>query len=198
MSLVDDTIRLSGRPVTIIRNTGSVSTFMTGEITGTGAGRRRLDPFLDYETAVMIPSDAGIITGDLALSDSEYYLCMAVEKKFYASDMEYYRGLLYKCNSVVSIYYFDTTSKKYDSLHKANVHCLITQVKAQAGMEDKALIIREYRGKSQPFQVFMRESEGLKSECVIVDQDSRRYRVSKDFDVFIADSIAQTQCMWEN
>lgn len=198
MSLIDENIRLSGRPATIIRSTGSVSTFMTAEVTGMEAGRRRLDPLQDFETAVMMPSDSGIVTGDLILLGSEYYLAMAAESKFYSSDMEYLRGLLYKCNSIVSIYYFNTTSKKYDTLHKSSIHCLITQVRAQAGVEDKSLIVKEYRGKSQPFQVFMKESDGLTSECIIVDQGNRRFRVSKDFDVFIADGISQSQCMWEN
>ena len=220
MSLVTETIRLDPRvrQATILRggdisfqdgdvgfNSGyigfqgeSIITYMVAEETGLDAGRRRLDPFFDFETAVKLPPDCGILPGDLIKTGDTYFLVMSLEDKWLMEQRGYYKGLLYRCNSVISIYYFNSTTGKYDTLHKSGIHCLITQVRARAMNEDKAYIVSGYQGKTQPFQIFAQSVSGIKSGCVLIDQDNRRFRISKDFDPFITDSILQTQCMWEN
>lgn len=199
MSLMDETIRLDMRKqdVTIPRSTVTMSTYMVAENTGQDAGKRRLDPFLSYETFARFPSDSTIVPGDKIISGSISYLVMAIEPKYDGGEINYYRATMYKCNSTVSIYYYNESSKKHNTLYTSGVKCLITQVRAQEWLEDKALAMRPYQGKQQPFQVFAQDICGINAECILVDQDSRRYRVSKESDVFVADGILQAQLMWE-
>lgn len=201
MSLVDETIRLDARKqsITILRESGNISSYMVSEVTGIDTGKRRLDPFYDFETFARMPSDSGIVSGDMGQSGNDYYLVMAIESKWLADEIGFYRCTLYKCNSTVSVYYFNNTTKKHDTLHKSNVRCLITQVRAREWDEDKALAVRQYRGRQQPFQLFVQESSGIVSgvDCIVVDQSNRRFRVSKEIDVFIAGGISQAQIIWE-
>lgn len=197
MSLSDEAIRLSGRVVTIVRSGANVTTFMAAAELGNIVGKRKPDPFYDYEVGMMFPSDSTIVEGDLILENSNYYLAMSVAETYLGSDLQYYRGMLYRCNSVVSIYGYDSNTKKPDNLIKANVQCLITQVRAQNQEEDKALTVKNYRGKNKPFQIFMRDTEGLLNTSVIIDQGNRNFRVNKQFDVFVASGIVQTQMILE-
>lgn len=207
MSLVDETIRLDIRKqdASIIRNGAVVAppggtTYMVAEATGMDAGRRRLDPFYDYESFARFPSVAALIAGDIVLSDSIYYLVMALEQKICEGENGYFRATLYKCNAIVSVYYFNTTTKKHDTLHASSVNCLITPARAlQEWDEDRALINRQYRGRQAPFLLFAQDESGIVSniDCVVIDASNRRLRVSKEVDVFVADGISQCQVLWE-
>lgn len=197
-SVTDETIFQRGLLATIIRDSGDIETYTISEITGEKAGRRRLEPALGFDHAFWFMSDSEAKSGDLIRIDTDYYLVMALEPKYEYGELEYYRGTLYKCNSVVTIYTAGASGKD-DTVVKAGVKCLITQVRGQDWDVDRALALpnRSYRGSQKPFQVYMRGSEGLERKHSLVDQDERRYKVSKDFDVFTADGITQTECLWE-
>ena len=197
MSEFDETIRIGGKSATIIRTPTNITTYIMNDVTGMLVGKRRPDPMTDYENGFILPSDCGVVNGDLLLADSKYYLVMSLQAEKPFGELSFYRGMLYECNSLVSIYSYSTTTKKHSVLVKADVSCLITQVRAQAMNDDKAMAIREYRGKIQPFQVFMQSSAGLTKDHIIVDQNNRRFRVAKDFDPFITENILQTQVLWE-
>ena len=201
MSFIDEDIRLAGRPATIIRDAGNISTYATAESTGQDAGRRRLDPNFGFDYTFKFMTDSGIASGDLVVINSEYYLVITLEPKYVFGDLEYYRGTLYKCNSVVSIYYLNNTTKKYDTLHKADVQCLIAPVRAREWDEDKAIIMpnRGYRGQTQPFQVLARSSDGILTEgCIIKDASDRRFRVNKESNPFLSDGVFLSEIEWEN
>lgn len=199
MSIVDEDIRIAGLAASIIRTPSNISTYVMAEITGSEAGRRRLEPALSFDHSFRFMTNSGIVTGDLVSIGTNYFLVMALEPKNIHGILEYYRGTLYKCNSVVTIYGFNSTTQKDDLVIKQNVRCLITQVRAQEWDTDKALALpnRTYRGRTQPFQVYMRASEGLTVKHYFKDQSGRNFRVSKDFDVFISEGILQTEAMWE-
>lgn len=197
MSLMDETIRLVGKPATIIRDSGNIETYMLSQEIGLIVGKRKPDPYFDYEHGFMFQPDSGIVSGDLVLSDNVYYLVMSISNEMPFGQLLYYRGMLYECNSLITIYSYSSITKKHSVTFKSDVRCLITQVRSQEWNDDKASVIKGYRGRTQPFQVFMRASEGLTKDHIIVDQSSRRYRIAKDFDPFIADGILQTQCLWE-
>jgi hypothetical protein len=198
-SLIDESIRLDtrARGVTIIRGSGNINTYMVSEITGND--RSKVDPYYDFESSAKLPSDCGIVSGDLIQCGDDYYLVMAIEEKWCCDELGFYKCTLYKCNSLVSVYYFNSATKEHDVLHKSNVRCLITQVRAQEWDNDKSLIIKQFRGRSSPFQVFAQSNSGIipGKDCVLIDQADRRFRTNKDFDVFIADNISQTQVMLE-
>lgn len=202
MSLIDEAIRLDVRKrnATIIRTGGNISTYMVAEMTGIEAGKRRLDPYFDFEVSAKLPSDCGVVSGDLIQCGSGYYLVMAVEEKWIADELGYYRCALYKCNSVVSVYYFNRSTTVHDILYKSGVRCLITQVRAQEWDDDKTLLIRQFRGRSTPFQIFAKNDSGILpgTDCVLEDQAGRRYRTDKEFDVHVAEGISQTQVKIES
>lgn len=198
MSEVDETIRLAGRSSVIIRAGGNVNTFMYSDKTGQIIGKRKPDPYFDYELAAWFPSDSSIVEGDLVLQDSKYYLVMSVDKDYLDEDIQKYTCMLYECNSLVSIYEYNSVSKKYDSLIKDNVSCLITQVRAKEHIEDKSMVVKQYRGRRIPYQLFIRNNEGLTNTSIIVDQDNRRFRIGKQFDMLITSGIIQTEVLWEN
>lgn len=197
MSELDETIRIAGRAVTIVRDAGNVSTFMYSDKTGQIIGKRKTEPYFDYEVAAWLPSDSTVVSGDLILQGSIYHLVMSVDKDYTGDDLQRYSCMLYECNSVVSIYGYNAVSKELDTLIKSSVNCLVTQVRASAQKEDKNIAIKGYGGKRQPFQCFMRDSEGLTNISRIVDQYSRSFKVNKQFDMFIANGIVQTQIIWE-
>lgn len=190
-------ITLAGIPIQIIRDAGNVNTYMFYGALGRIAGKYRATPDDTYQNGYYLPTNCGAVSGDLILADGEYYLLVSIEKVFDNGTLACYKGMLYKCNSVVTIKSFNTTTKKHDTVKKSNVRCLITQVRAQEWNDDKAMVVKEYRGKTQPFQVFMRASEGLTKDDIIIDQDNHRFRIGKDFDVFTSDGITQTQVVWE-
>lgn len=195
---LDREIKLAGMPVTIIRVVENIETYVYYGHLGHVAGKTRGDPKDVFQAGYYLPTDCEAASGDLLFIDNDYYLLMSFEKVFNNGILTCYRGMLFKCNSIVSIYYFNSSTGEHSILHRSGVHCLITQVRAQDVPDDKALAIREYRGKQTPFQIYMRDSEGLKKEAVLKDQDGRRYKVFKDFDFFVADGITQTQILWEN
>lgn len=190
-------ITLAGIPIQIVRTPSNINTYMFYGALGRIAGKYRANPEDAYQNGYYLPTDCGAVSGDLILADSEYYLLVSIEKIFDNGMLACYRGMLYKCNSVVTIKSFNSTTKKHDTVKKSNVHCLMTQVRAQEWNDDKVMVVREYRGRTQPFQVFLRESEGLTKDDIIIDQDNRRFRVGKDFDVFTSDGITQTQVFYE-
>lgn len=199
MTILDEIIATDPRKqaVTIIR-TVNIETYMVAELTGVESGKRRLDPYFDFENFAKFPSDSGVVSGDLILCGSLYYLAMAIEeKRFVDEEISGYRVTLYKCNSVISDYRLDITTRKPTVLQKSGIHCLITQVRAQAWDEDKATMLRQYRGRQQPFQVFAQAASGISVESILVDQSTRRFRVSKESDVFISENILQAEILWE-
>jgi hypothetical protein len=186
---------------TIIRTTGNVATKMIGEETGIDTGRRRIDPLLDFEVFAKMPAESGVVMGDLILSNDVYYLVMALEPKMYMGTPGFYKASLYECNSIVTIYAYGDVSKKLDTSFKADVRCLITTSRNLRDVpDDKAVINRRFRGSSAPFFLYMRSSEGLLSDGshMVVDQDSRRFRLYKQFDYFIANGILRAGVTWEN
>lgn len=196
MSILDETIRISGRTVTLVRIAGDVTTYMRDSQTVL-AGKRRIDPLSDFEVGAMFPSDSGIVSGDLVYDTVTYYLAMSVLSRKVWDELLCYDAMLYKCNSLVSIYYYNSSSKKPDLLIQENVPCLITQVRAPEWNEDKVAMAKSYKGKLQPFQVYMQDAQGLTNTSYIKDASGRHYRVSKDFDIFIAEGIIQCQALWE-
>jgi hypothetical protein len=196
MSILDETIRISGRTVTLIRIAGDVTTYMRDSQTVL-AGKRRIDPLSDFEVGAMFPSDSGIVSGDLVYDTVTNYLAMSVLPRKVWDELLCYDVMLYKCNSLVSIYSYSAVYQKTNLLVKADVPCLITQVRAPEWNEDKVAMAKTYKGKLQPFQVFMQDGNGLTNTSYIKDAAGRHYRISKDFDIFIAEGVIQCQALWE-
>lgn len=195
MSLFDETVRLSGRPATIIRTPLSLATFIVDDMYGK-TSKEQLNPYRDYEFVFRFRADSGITYGEMVTIGVDYYLAMAIKEEWLFGNLEYFKVKLFKCNSLVSIYYFNTTTKRFDTLHGSGVHCLITTDSGNMSY-DQGLAVKGYAGKGNPLQIYMRSSEGLSSDCVLVDQANRRYKVSKNFDIYVTDNVAQTNISLE-
>jgi len=198
--ILDPEIELAGVPCEIVRTGGNLTTYIVSASIGRVAGKFRANPEEIHQNGYLLPTDCGAVIGDLFLKDGEYYLLMTFEKMYDNGEHSCYRGQLFKCNSVVDVYYYSDATKKHTTLHESGVHCLITQSRLSEINEDKAYMMRDYRGRTQPFNFYAQESCGILGEgkTIIVDQDSRRFRVLKDFNPFIADNILTTAVEWEN
>jgi hypothetical protein len=201
MNIMSESIRLDLRKQTIaiVRTPKNLAAYGIIEATGMDVGRRRLDPYFDFEFSARMPSDCGVVAGDMLIVGSDYYMVMGIEPKQIIAEVGYFKMSVFKCNTIVDIYTFTIGTNNYTTLAKSNVHCLITQVRANEWSEDKALLVPKYRGRQQPFQLYVQASSGIVSgyDCVLVDSAGRRFRISKNIDVFISDGISQTQIMWE-
>lgn len=183
-----------GRSVSIIRTAANVASFMWIP----DKRQRALDPYTDHIFTAWMPIESGVLPGDLLLYDSEYYLAMARNKQEQFGEDEYYRTVLYKCNSTVSINTYNASTEKFDTLIRSGVRCLITQTPGMELEEDKTIAMAPYHGRTQPFQVFMRSTEGLTNQSVLVDQSGRNFRINKDVDLFIENGIVRAEVMWES
>lgn len=196
---LNEHIRMAGDPATIVRDAGNVSTHIYFEAIGTSvAGRRRLEPDRQHEAGYLFPTDSGVVSGDLVLLNDIYYLVMSLTEKRVHGFFVAYRGMLFRCNSEISVYYFNPATSKADTLHKSGVRCLITQSFVKEWPDDTEMVFDRYRSSSEPFWLYTQEGAGIKKEgCVIVDQDGRRFRVGKEGDPFITEGILQSQVFWE-
>lgn len=195
---INEEIRLAGSDAEVVRTGGNVATYLYHGYVGSIAGRRRIDAEYSYEAGYYLPTTSDAVSGDIILWSGSYYLIMAIKPVILMGEVVAKAGLLYETNAVVSIFAFNPTTRKHDISRKSGVRCLVTQKYAQDISDDKALMIREFRGRSTPFQFYAQEGTGLEKDDVVVDQDGRRYRVSRDFDVYRADGVIKAQILWEN
>lgn len=196
MSTLDETIRLAGRAVTLIRSGGNVSTYMYYTTTGRVAGKSKLNLADDHEGGFLFPSDSSVVAGDLVLAGTDYYLVVALADIVVFGEAWGYKGMLYKCNSVITVQHWNSVTDLFED-YKADVHSFIIHEGEQAWAEDKSLLRpTKYRGKRKPFTLYAQTSSGINSNSVIIDQELRKFRVSKDHDPFAADGILITQVLW--
>lgn len=187
-------LREVGRSISIVRSPSNVASFMWIP----DRRQRSLDPYSDFSFVAWLPIESGAVPGDLVIYDSEYYLVMARNKQEQFGESEYYRAVLYKCNSTVTIKVYNDATEKFDTTVGTGIHCLITQTPGMELEEDKTLVTATYHGRMQPFQVFMRTSEGLTNQSILTDQAGRNFRINKDFDLFIENGIVRAEVMWES
>ncbi len=136
--LIDESIRLAGRQVEIIRSSGNLSTYMWAYSTGYLAGKRKQEPVFQHEAGAMFPSNSDIVAGDLVYDYTNYFLVVSLSQDIHYGEAYGFRAMLYKCNAIVSIMGFNNATNHHDTLVQAGVHCLITQVQAMAWDEDGA------------------------------------------------------------
>ena len=195
---LNEEIRLAGAEIEIVRDDGNLYTYMYYGHVGKMAGKYRSNPDDIHQAGYYLPTDSGVKSGDLIKSFDDYYIVASLVSVNMYGDIACYKGMLFRCNSEVSVYYYDSTAKKHDTLHKAGVRCLITQSRVGQGWQDDKSFVMDYKGRSQPFSLYAQALSGVNKECKIVDSYGRVFRTSKDMDVFIIDGVIQTQILWVN
>lgn len=192
MSLVNDTIKLAGHPMTIIRAAGNIASyFWKGTMQ-----RRGLEPKSSYERFYLIPSDSGIVAGDLIQHGLIYYLVMSLSLEGEFAEPLCLQGTLYLCNSLVAVRQYNSGSKAFiDSA--TNVRALII-VEGWTGENDRNVAVQASRISNRSYTVYAQKVAGIGKASMIVDQDSRRFRVSDDINPVLAGGITTARMMIEN
>lgn len=189
-SLIDDTIKMAGRPITILRAAGNLSSFFWN---GT-FNRKGLEPPRSYERFFLIPSDSGIVTGDLIQDGTDFYLVMSLSREGEFGETWAFQGTLFKTNSVVSLNKYATGTQIF-SQTKTGVNCLITRAHAFRGAEDDMAVLSSRSGRGSLWTLYARTSEGIDKGHTITDQDARDWRVTADSDPSLAGGIFTADIM---
>ena len=196
-SMVDDTIRMSGSPMTVIRSAGNLSSYLWE---GT-MNRKGLVPLKAYERFYLIPSDSGIVEGDLVQKGSELFLVMSLAREDLHGDLQCFQGTLYKCNSVVTVKKYNSGTQALD-VFQSGVNCLITRALSGPGLSppdnDQATVIPAFKGRDKVFFLIAQSASGIDKTSSILDAAGRSFRVSDDFDPFIVNGILQAEVVWAN
>lgn len=195
MSFVDETIRLAGRAIKVDGN----DSYATDEETGQDAGKNRLDPLSDYEVALRVQSDSGIVEGSLLIDkDLSNLLAIVVEPKRLMGVVQYYRVKAYRCNSVVKVYGFNKATNNHSTLLVSDVPCLIIKTLISRTWKDDAAIATSMGGNLGSYQIFAQASSGIKKDSVLVDASNRRFRLKKEFDIFFSLGILSSEVTIES
>ena len=192
MSIVDDTIKLAGSVMTIIRTPTNVSSYCWK---GT-MSRRGLEPKSAFERFFLIPSDAGIVEGDLVLIGGDYHLVMSISTEGEFGETWCYQGTLYKCNSVITVRQYNSGTKAFIT-SATNIHCLITN-EGWWGENDRNVAVQASRISSRAFTVYAQALAGIGKKSMIIDQASMRFRVSDDIDPITTNGITTIRMLLEN
>lgn len=195
---LDTEIRLAGALVNIKRTPRDIQTYLYHGHIGSIGGTRRVDPGSEHQAGYYLPAGSGAVSGDIIQIGNVYYLIVTLLDVYFNGEIVCLRGTLYRCNAVVSLYKYNSVTKKPDTLVGSGLHCVVTQESSYGLNEDKAMVVNQYRGTSIPFNIYMRESDGLTKDVrLLIDQHQRRFRILNDFNPYLADGVVQTQASWE-
>lgn len=183
-SIVDDSIKQAGFPMTIVRSGGNLSSmFWKGTF-----NKRGLDPTKSYERFYLIPSDSEIVEGDLVQDANFSYLVMSLSREEEFGEFLCYQGTLYKCNSIVTVRKYDTTTQGFP-IFKTGIHCVIMRANRGFIDDDKATAAPSHAGQGNLFLVYAQASTGIDKKCVVTDQNGNDFEVSNDVNPTIANGI---------
>jgi hypothetical protein len=158
---------------------------------------RNLNPLTDFDRALKVCSDSGIVKGDLLDYNGVFYLAMLLDPRMTGTGfLEYYLCSAYICNSVVTVYTFNETTRKFDIEVNSGVHCLLNQMTTNT-VDDETIAVKTYGGRSQLFELWAQMDSGITKDCILVDQSGRRFRISKEYDPFIDENILRSKAQWE-
>ena len=184
MSTVDDVLKTVGEKCTLIRAGGNIETHFYTSPKGGWTNRA------PYERESMMPTDSGVVEGDLVQHLSNHYLVVALFEDRRVGEFFYYKARLYKCNSVVTTRVLNPTTKLFED-SQASVNCLIIAATSMVP-EDMALLLSQYNGRDNLFVCLTQDSVGLKENDTIVDIAGRQFRVTNDIDPYFASGITKT------
>lgn len=190
MSQVNSVLRRVGEACTIIRAGGNVSTHLY--INPKGSFERSAP----YERTCMMPTDSGVVEGDLIQHLSDYYLVISAFQDRRVGTFFYNKVRLFKCNSTVTIRAQNPTTKQFGDVG-TGVHCLIVQVSSE-GAEDRGIVVPRYSGKDKLFNCFLSGSAGISKNNILVDEAERQFRVTDDINPLYANGVTMAMLKWEN
>lgn len=193
MSIVNENIRLAGSPMTILRAAGNVASyFWMGTLV-----RKGLEPSRSFERFYSIPSDSGVVEGDLIQAGSEFFLVASLSRTETFGELLCFQGTLYRCNSVVTVKRYDGDLKTFPVV-KSGVRCLISrEINRVRSEDDRAAAGFYQKGQGPVFTLFAQESEGIDSGSLLEDQAGRSFRVSDDTNPTLAGGLTMADLVME-
>lgn len=207
MGAVDEVIRSVGLSCTIIRPGGSTwgaspwGTFRWGADDGINNVSTYIylnpkDAKGTYERNPMLPTDCGVVGGDLIQVLTDYYLVAGLIEDRRVGEFFNYKARLFKCNSVVTVRAQNVGTKLFANV-STGVRCLITQTLIGAS-EDKSIIVPGYGGKDRLFYCFVALTAGVNKNNILVDSIGRAFRVTEDMDPLYAPGLLRAMVKIEN
>lgn len=180
MSVIDQVLQTVGEAVTIIRTGGNISTYLYINPKGSWSTKAY------YERDGMMPTDSGVVVGDLISHLTNYYLITALFEDRRVGEFFYYKTRLFKCNKNVTIRAYNDTTKEFANA-STNVPCLIADTNAMTS-SDKAIVIPGFGGRDNVYYMYIQSSSGITKNSIIVD-GSTSFKVAGNVNPFFAGGL---------
>lgn len=182
-SPVDEVIRSVGLACTIVRTSGNVSTYF---YINPGKSWKDAAP---YARDGMMPTDSGVVSGDLIQYGSEYYLVVAILDDRRAGEFFFHKIRLFKCNNTITIKSYDAATKAFiDS--KTGVPCLIVDGRASV-MSDRGIMVPGYTGKDLSYYLYAQDGAGISKNSIMVDLAGRHLRALDSINYYFAGGLVE-------
>jgi len=197
VSLIDDTIKMAGSKMSVIRTPSNLSSwFREGTMSKKG-----LEPSKSYERFFLIPTDSGVVEGDLIQNGSEFFLVMSLAKQESFGEFLAYQGTLYKCNSIVTVRKFNSSTDAFADA-ATGVNCVIARALAGPGLtpakDDVNTAVSWMKGLGKIFNLFIQNSATVDKNSLIIDASGRQFRISSDSDPFVTNGVLSAEVVWAN
>jgi len=180
---VDEVLKSVGEPVTIIRTGGNVSTYLY--INPKGSFERSAP----YERNCMMPTDSGVISGDLIQHGSDYYLVVNLFEDRRVGEFFDYKARLFKCNTTVAVKAYNSMTKAFANV-KTGVPCLIIDSNAYL-MSDRGVTVPGYSGRDDVYYLYAQSGAGIDKNSILVDAASNHFRATDNINAFFASGVVE-------
>lgn len=192
MGAVDDVIKSVGVSSTIIRTIGNLSTWLYISPKGSFLGSRAA-----YEREAMVPTDSGIVIGDLVHFANDYFLVVSLFEDRRVSEFFYYKAKLYRCNETITVQAYNATTKSFANSN-TGIRCLI--VSSQAALDsDKGVVIPGFRGSDDVFYLYAQKSSlsGITKNSILIDSSLNKLRVGNGINPYFASGLIEVPVKME-
>lgn len=179
-SSIDAVLKTVGEAVTIIRTGGNISTYLYISPKGSWLTRAY------YERDGMMPTDSGIVVGDLISHLTNYYLVTALFDDRRVGEFFYYKVRLFKCNKSITIRAYNDTTKEFANA-STNVPCLIIDTNAMTA-SDRAVAVPGFGGRDNVYYMYIQSSSGITKNSIIVD-GSTSFRVAGNVNPYFTTGV---------
>jgi len=180
---IDDVLKSVGEACEIVRSTGNIDTHFYAN------PKSNWGKTAPYERDVMIPSDSGVVEGDLITHLSDKYLVVSVFQDRRVGEFFLNKVRLFKCNATVTVRAYSATTKEFAD-QETGVPCLITRSSATL-MSDKGVTVPGFAGRDGGYYLYAQSVAGINKNSILTDEDGNRFRVASDIDIFFASGIVE-------
>lgn len=180
---VDDILKSVGATCTIIRTGGNVDTYLYINPKGS------FEKSAPYERNAMMPTDSGVVEGDLIQYLSDYFLAVSVFQDRRVGEFFYNKVRLFRCNNTITVKAYNSTTKVFaDS--KTGVPCLVIDSNAYL-TSDRGVVVPGFSGRDDIYYLYAQQSAGIGKNSILVDASSNHLRVADNINFYFASGLIE-------